>query len=103
MEAVPCYDHVQAQEALLLDQERGWPLREILMLRGFARKHEQITAIEKAQREATDPEQAAKLVVPTDKAAQRVYEIRKRMNETILREDMEEIAAKERRKKLGEK
>lgn len=102
MEAVPCYDHMQAQEALFLDQERGWPLREILMLRGFARKHEQITSIEKAQRETTDPEQAAKLVLPTDVAAQRVYEIRKLMHETILRENMEEIAAKEGPKQLGE-
>lgn len=61
-EEFPKWDYMDAEDALRREPERGWPLRQILSMRSFARKFGEIKRAEELKQSG-----------PTDPYAMKVY------------------------------
>ncbi len=77
MQAFPGWTLKYADRAIEKDQERGWPIREMLLFRAFEAKLREIQSAE-------SPDSG--IPPPQDKLAMRVYKARRDANERYLAE-----------------
>ncbi len=93
--AFPGWTIEYTERALIMEQERGWPIRNMMMLRAFEGKWQEVRAAEKP---------GSSTPLPQDAMAKRVYAARLAANEGVLREFQgERLTPKEILAKVGVK
>ncbi len=81
LQAYPGWTMDYAEDAIAREQERGWPIRKMLLYRGFEAKLREIQSAERPN---------SGISLPQDEMALRVYKARKDANRMFIEEYAEE-------------